>query len=323
MNLFESISMNKVGCMSDGIEGDSNEKAVTRLGQKIAQWTDGVDRFDTSIPGLSVFKRFEPTPPMGGMYEPGVCLIAQGEKRILLRDETYVYDAHHYLLTAIHLPTIAEVTSASEREPYLGLRLKFDLQQLSQLMADNDLPPPSIKQSPRGIATGLVTSPLLSCFNRLLDLLDGEADIPILAPVVMREIVYRLLTGEQGQRLRQIAAVFSPGRQVAQLIEWIRNNYATPIRIEDLAKQANMSVSTFHHHFKSLTAMTPLQYQKKLRLNEARRLMLADLTDAATAAFQVGYESPSQFNREYSRLFGDSPLRDIKKLRERFGQGTA
>ena len=132
----------------------------------------------------------------------------------------------------------------------------------------------------------------------------------------MREITYRLLTGEQGKRLRQIAAVFSQGRQIAQTIDWIKNNYTEPIRIEDLAKQVNMSISTFHHHFKSLTAMTPLQFQKNLRLNEARRLMLAEPTDAATAAFQVGYESASQFNREYSRMFGAPPLRDIKKLRD-------
>lgn len=257
------------------------------------------------------------------MYEPGICIIAQGEKRVLLGNETYVYDANHYLITAVHLPTIAEVTLASQDKPYLGLRLKFNLHELSQLMADSKLPPPRVQQSPRGMATGEVTLPLLSCFQRLLELLEEEQDIPILAPTIVREITYRLLIGEQGQRLRQISAVFSQGRQIAQVIDWLKDNYTEPFRIEDLAKQVNMSTSTFHHHFKSLTAMTPLQFQKNLRLNEARRLMLSEPTDAATAAFQVGYESASQFNREYSRLFGAPPLRDIKKLREMPIEGSA
>lgn len=302
--------------MSDRTVNETNEDLTAKLGRSIAKWTDGVDRFETSVPGLALFKRFEPTNPMPGMYEPGVCLIAQGEKRILLGNDTYIYDEDHYLLTAVHLPTIAEITRASEERPYLGLRLKFNLQDLSQLMADNKLPPPSVQQPPRGIATGKNTPELLSCFIRLIDLLDNDEDIAFIAPGIMREITYRLLTGEQGKRLRQIAAVFSKGRQIAQIIDWIKENIAEPIRIEDLAKQVNMSVSTFHHHFKSITAMTPLQFQKNLRLNEARRLMLAEPTDAATASFLVGYESPSQFNREYSRLFGAPPLRDIKNLRE-------
>ncbi|SHI07432.1 AraC family transcriptional regulator [Desulfofustis glycolicus] len=309
--------------MKEKIVNENIKNALVSLGTSIAKWTDGMERIETLVPGLALFKRYEPTDPMGGMYEPGICIIAQGEKRVLLGNETYVYDADHYLITAVHLPTIAEVTSASKDKPYLGLRLKFDLQDLSQLMADSKLPPPRVQQSPRGIATGKVTLPLLSCFGRLIDLLEEEEDIPVLAPVITREITYRLLTGDQGKRLRQIAAVFSQGRQIAQTIDWIKSNYAEPIRIEDLAKQVNMSISTFHHHFKSITAMTPLQFQKNLRLNEARRLMLAEPTDAATVSFLVGYESPSQFNREYSRLFGAPPLRDIKKLREMPNEGMA
>jgi AraC-like DNA-binding protein len=302
--------------MKDNFDSDDINKTLISMGEIIDKWTNLVERIDTPVPGLSFFKRYEPTEPMGGMYEPGICIIAQGEKRVLLANETYVYDASHYLITAVHLPTLAEVTSASQDKPYLGLRLKFNLHELSQLMADSKLPPPRVQQSPRGIATGEVTLPLLSCFQRLMALLEDEHDIPILAPVIVKEITYRLLTGDQGKRLRQISAVFSQGRQIAQIIDWLKDNYTEPIRIDDLAKQVNMSTSTFHHHFKSLTAMTPLQFQKNLRLNEARRLMLSEPTDAATAAFQVGYESASQFNREYSRLFGAPPLRDIKKLRE-------
>lgn len=309
--------------MTDRFDNENFTSTLSSLGESIARWTNGKERIDTPVPGLSLFKRYEPTEPMSGMYEPGICIIAQGEKRVLLGNETYVYNASHYLITAVHLPTIAEVTSASQDKPYLGLRLKFNLHELSQLMADSKLPPPRVQQSPRGIATGEVTLPLLSCFQRLLDLLDEEEDIPILSAVIVREITYRLLTGDQGKRLRQLSAVFSQGRHIAQVIDWLKDNYTEPIRIEDLAKQVNMSTSTFHHHFKSLTAMTPLQFQKNLRLNEARRLMLSEPTDAASAAFQVGYESASQFNREYSRLFGAPPFRDIKKLREIPAEGSA
>ena len=309
--------------MKDGLDNESLENSLISLGQSIARWTDEEERVDTPVPGLSLFKRYEPTKPMGGMYEPSICIIAQGAKRVLLGDDTYIYDANHYLISAVHLPTIAEITVASQDKPYLGLRLKFNLHELSQLMADSKLPPPRVQQSPRGMATGDVTLPLISCFHRLLGLLEEEEDIPILAPVIVREITYRLLVGDQGDRLRQIASVFSEGHQIARIIDWLKENYTGTLRIDALAKQVSMSTSTFHHHFKSLTAMTPLQFQKMLRLNEARRIMLTEQADAATVAFHVGYESASQFNREYSRLFGAPPLRDIKKLRQMSIEGSA
>ncbi len=160
-------------------------------------------------------------------------------------------------------------------------------------------------------------------FQRLIDLLDEPRDIPILAPIIQREIFYRLLVGDQGTRLRQMASVGSQSQQIARAIDWLKGNFSQPLRIDDLATQVNMSTSTFHHHFRTLTAMSPLQYQKWLRLTEARRLMLTENHDAATAAYQVGYESPSQFSREYGRLFGDSPLRDIMNLRQMTANGMA
>ena len=166
------------------------------------------------------------------------------------------------------------------------------------------------------MATGETTLPLLNAFQRLVDLLAEPKDIPVLAPMIQREIFYRLLVGDQGMRLRQMASVGSQSHQIAQAIDWLKRHFTQPLRIDDLATQVNMSTSTFHHHFRALTAMSPLQFQKWLRLNEARRLMLTDLMDAATAAFEVGYESPSQFSREYNRLFGAPPLRDITKLRQ-------
>jgi transcriptional regulator GlxA family with amidase domain len=194
--------------------------------------------------------------------------------------------------------------------------LNLDQREISQLMVDSNLPPPRPQQSSRGMATGEVTVQLLTAFHRLIELLDEPKDIPILAPTIQREILYRLLVGDQGARLRQMASAGSQSQQIARAIYWLKSNFTQPLRIDHLATQVNMSTSTFHHHFRALTAMSPLQYQKWLRLNEARRLMLAENQDATTAAFQVGYESPSQFSREYSRLFGDPPLRDITNLRQ-------
>jgi AraC-like DNA-binding protein len=250
------------------------------------------------------------------MYEPRICLIAQGAKRVLLGDDTYVYGERHFLITSVNLPTVVQITKASREKPCLGLILKLDQREISQLIVDSNLPFPRPQQSSRGMATGEVTLPLLTAFQRLIDLLAEPKDIPILAPIIQREIFYRLLVGDQGARLRQMASSGSQSQQIARAIDWLKDNFTQPLRIDDLATQVNMSTSTFHHHFRTLTAMSPLQYQKWLRLNEARRLMLIENQDAATVAFQVGYESPSQFSREYGRLFGAPPLRDITSLRQ-------
>ncbi|HZV82576.1 MAG TPA: AraC family transcriptional regulator [Geobacteraceae bacterium] len=304
------------------VEGNRLEVAVDVLGKSIARLTDKGELFTTAVPGLSLFRRIEPTEPITGVYEPSICLVAQGAKRVLLGDDTYVYDAHHYLITSVHLPTVVQIIEASREKPYLGLRLMLDLREISQLMADSNLPLPRTQQSSRGMATGEVTLPLVTAFQRLIDLLAEQQDIPILAPVIQREIIYRLLVGDQGSRLRQIASAGSQSQQIARAIDWLKGNFDQPLRIDDLAAQARMSSSTFHHHFRSMTALSPLQFQKQLRLREARRLMLSEHMDAATAAFQVGYESPSQFSREYNRLFGAPPLRDITNLRQMAAGGS-
>jgi AraC-like DNA-binding protein len=290
--------------------------AIAALRSSIARFTEQAELLTTAIQGLSLFRRTEPTEPTTGMYEPSICMVAQGAKRVRLGDDIYVYDGHHYLLTSVHLPTVVQITEASREKPYLGLSLKFDLREIAQLMADSNLPPPRTQQSSRGMATGEVTPALVSAVNRLINLLDDEKDIPILAPVIQREIIYRLLVGDQGERLRQIAVAGSQSQQIARAIEWLKSNFTQSLRIDDLAAEARMSSSTFHHHFRAMTALSPLQYQKHLRLQEARRLMLTERMDAANAAFQVGYESPSQFSREYNRHFGAPPLRDITKLRQ-------
>jgi AraC-like DNA-binding protein len=297
-------------------ENNNMGTVLEALGKSIARWTDRGDQLVTAIPGLSLFQRNEPTQPESRMYEPRICLIAQGAKRVLLGDDTYVYGERHFLITSVNLPTVVQITKASREKPCLGLILKLDQREISQLMVDSNLPLSRPQQSSRGMAVGEVTLPLLTAFQRLVDLLAEPKDIPILAPIIQREIFYRLLVGDQGARLRQIASAGSQSQQIARAIDWLKDNFTRPLRIDDLATQVNMSTSTFHHHFRTLTAMSPLQYQKWLRLNEARRMMLIENQDAATVAFQVGYESPSQFSREYSRLFGEPPLRDITNLRQ-------
>jgi AraC-like DNA-binding protein len=306
--------MMKEAVMQDS-DNNGLEIAIEALGKSIARFTEKDELHTTAVPGLSLFRREEPTEPITGMYEPSVCLVAQGAKRVRLGDDTFVYDAHHYLITSVHLPTVVQIIEASREKPYLGLRLMLDQREISQLMVDSNLPPPRVQQSSRGMATGEVTLPLLTAIQRLIDLLAEQQDIPILAPIIQREIIYRLLVGDQGERLRQIASVGSQSHQIARAIDWLKGNFSQPLSIDYLAAHVRMSSSTFHHHFRSMTALSPLQFQKQLRLQEARRLMLADRMDAATAAFQVGYESPSQFSREYSRLFGAPPLRDITNLR--------
>lgn len=293
------------------------KQVLGELRRGIARWTDHGDLETIAVTGLSLLRRNASTEPFSGMYEPSICVVAQGAKRVILGDDTFVYDANHYLITSVHLPTMVQIINASEEKPYLGLVLKLDLREISQMMVDGNLPAPRFQQASRGMAIGEMTLPLLDAFQRLVDLLEDEKDIPILAPTIKREIVYRLLVGDQGLLLRQIASAGSQSQQIARTIEWLKGNFAQPLRVEDLAAKAGMSTSTFHHHFRSVTALSPLRYQKQLRLQEARRLMLTEHMDAATSAFQVGYESPSQFSREYNRLFGAPPLRDIASLRQK------
>lgn len=293
----------------------SNE-TLAALKIKIAQLTEkGLD-LETAIPSFSVFRANEPTQTSSLVYVPSVCVVVQGEKHIVLGDDSFDYNSGRYLLTAIDLPTIVQITEASHEKPFLGMKLELDQRELSNLMIEHRLPAPKPHQTSRGMATGEMTGQLLEAFKRLLDLLDQPQDIPVMATLIQREIYYRLLTGEQGNRLRQMISSNSQSSQISQAIKWLRLNFSSPLRIEDLAAQASMSKSTFHQHFRELTAMSPLQYQKCLRLNEARRLMLLERMDASSAAFKVGYESPSQFSREYSRMFGAPPSRDIGGLRQ-------
>ena len=285
----------------------------------IGRRTVGKTDCATPIPNLMFFRREMPMPPCICLVEPSIVLVVQGEKQMLVGGEVFPYDVHRFLITSLDLPANSEVISASPETPCLGLALKLDLRIMAELIAQGSLPMPTERSNERSISIGLgtVTPVLLEAFKRLLDLLDDPSTIPVLAPLIERELHYRLLKSDQAARLWQIASVGSQGHRVAKAIDWLKTNYTEALRIEDLAAHVQMSTSSLHQYFRQLTAMSPLQYQKWLRLNEARRLMLNESLDAASAAFEVGYESPSQFNREYSRLFGAPPRRDIEGMRRK------
>ena len=297
-------------------EADRMEAVREALVRRVARWTASADAVETAIPGLLLVRRQAPTEPFSCMYEPSVLLVLQGPKRIVVGEDAFEWAGHEFVLTSVDMPVISQVLEASKEKPHLALRLKLDQRAIAEMMVDCNLPAPKGQHTGRGMILGEGTLPLFKAFERLIDLLDQPDDIPILAPLIQREILYRLVMSDQGYRLRQIASVGSPSNQVARAINWLKAHYSEPLRIDELAARVQMSPSAFHGHFRTLTATSPLQYQKWLRLNEARRMMLVEHLDATTAAFRVGYESPSQFSREYRRLFGTPPLRDITTLRE-------
>ncbi|HEX7914032.1 MAG TPA: AraC family transcriptional regulator [Paraburkholderia sp.] len=286
-----------------------------RLVDVIGRWTEGKEDWQTPIANLLLFRRESPTQLCSCKVEPSLVLVVQGAKQLLIGDRAYAYDPEHFLINSLDIPASSQVLEASPQKPCFGLGIKLDLRAVAELIAQSGLQPPRQRVSDGSSALGILTSDLLEPFTRLLALLDEPKAIPVLAPLVEREILYRLLTSDQAGRLWQIASVGSQGQRIARAIDWLRSNYSQPLHIEELATYVQMSTSNLHHYFRKLTAMSPLQYQKWLRLHEARHLMLNERLDAATAAFQVGYESPSQFSREYGRLFGAPPKRDIVVLR--------
>lgn len=268
----------------------------------------------SAIPRLSLVRSSRSTEAVPTVYKPSLCMIAQGSKRVELGGRGYVYDAAKYLAVSVDLPIVGSILEASPERPYLSLVLDIDLPALSDLMLQH---PDAAGAQAAGPALGVssVEPGLLDAMLRLVRLLDTPKDAPILAPLAEREILYRLLSGGQAPMIRRIAAAGSRLRQVSRAIAWLKDNYAGPLRVAQLAAEVGMSPSSFHSHFKAATAMSPLQYRTRLRLQEARRLMVAETLDAASAGFRVGYESPSQFSRDYARLFGAPPLKDALRLR--------
>jgi AraC-like DNA-binding protein len=298
--------------IDDSINLDSLQRELaTRVGAFAA--LDGVH--DTRIDGLTLMRASAPSQPLPSVYEPCLCIVVQGRKQARLKEETYVYDPLNYLVVSVTLPVIAQIIEASQERPYLCLRVSVDSKLIGELLLQSG--PTLVKQreSDRGLYVARTDIALLDAVVRLVRLLDQPRDANVLAPLVLREIHYRALSGELGARLRELCIVDSQMQRIARAIDVLRSRFAEGFSIEELASIAHMSVSSFHHRFKEVTAMSPMQFQKQLRLHEARRLMLIEGIEAAVAAHRVGYESPSQFSREYRRVFGAPPRREIDALR--------
>jgi AraC-like DNA-binding protein len=285
------------------------------LASQVARLIGSAEKQATAIPRLTLHQRKAPTSACHVTYEPSVIVVPQGRKEVQVGTDTLTYDSSRYLLTSIDMPAVTRVAEASEAKPCLAISLKYDISIVREFLSREEFHRFEAPQDSPALSTVPVTADFLGAWRRLLDLLSNPEDIPFLSPLIEREIMYRILRGPEGARLRAIATLGDPNHRTAKAIAWIKGNYGKPLRVKDLADVAGMAVTTLHHHFRALTAMSPLQYQKQIRLQAARARMLADDVDAATVAFEVGYESASQFNREYSRLFGQPPVRDVRKLR--------
>ncbi|BBB90638.1 MAG TPA: AraC family transcriptional regulator [Methylomusa anaerophila] len=286
------------------------------LAQLIEAFTGEDGMHPTAIPALRLLRASQKSQPIYSVHTPVLCIVAQGRKLVVLAQESYYYDPSQYLVISVDLPISGQVLEASPQCPHLCMLLDFHPDQIFDILKEAD---PSWRKkgdSKRGLFVSNSNASLLDAALRLLRLLDTPSDIPILAPLIIREILYRILQGEQGDTVKQIAIVSSHVYYIAEVIRLIKQDFAKPLEIDKLALSVNMGISSLYQHFKTVTAMSPLQFQKQLRLHEARRLLLTGVADAANAGFQVGYESPSQFSREYARMFGLPPISDMKRLRD-------
>ena len=285
------------------------------LAQQIAAHTGKEGEHTTAVPGLILYHRTSPTACYRASYEPSFTIFVQGRKRINLGGTEYLCDGSSFLLSSIDVPAQSQIVEASEKVPLLCMFLRLDMPTVREVLSRDDVPETKASSHRQGFAVGETTLGLLGACSRLLELLETPEDIPFLSHLIQREILYRILRTPQAERLRAIATSGDLSQRTTRAIAWLRANFAKPLHMDDLASTARMGVSTLHHQFRALTAMSPLQYQKQLRLQTARQRMLMDGLDATSAGYEVGYESVSQFSREYSRFFGQPPMRDIKTLR--------
>ncbi len=297
---------------------DNREELVERIAGAIRE-TGPTE----PLPGLHLSRRSSPSQPLHGVTVPSLAVIAQGSKEVLLGDSIFRYDAFHYLLATVELPSVQHVLEASKERPYLSLRLELPPALVGSVMVEAGQPSPSGPSDLRAMVVSPLDTNLLDAVVRLARLLGAPAQAWVLMPLITREIVYWLLVGEQGGRLRHLAAVGGYTTRIARAVVRLRQDFDQPLRIEEVAQELGMSVSGLHHQFRAVTAMSPLQFQKRLRLQEARRLMLGEDLDAASAAYRVGYRDASHFNREYKSLFGAPPMRDVQRLREAAVETTA
>lgn len=291
------------------------ERGNNLLKEKLLRWLPQPGRYQTAIDGLMIARRHDSKELENCVYKPLVAVVVQGSKRSVIGSEEYRYGENHCLVIGVDVPSTNHVITASPEKPFLAVSLDLDKYLITQLAAE--IPPSSTvgNNACKGMAVAKVDPDVMDAFLRLVDLLDRPEQIPVLAPLIIREIHYRLLIGPQGERLRLVNTLGTQCNQIARTITWLRDNYKEPLQVDELARKANMAASTFHRHFRQVTTISPLQFQKHLRLYEAQRLMLVENEDAAIAAMAVGYESPTQFNREYKRMFGKPPHRHVNQLR--------
>ena len=290
---------------------------LNELAALISKALNGAAELSTELPGLTLYRNTAPTAPNPCTYEPSLLLIPQGKKRVDLGKQSFVFGGTTFLLTSIELPIVSRVSVASVERPYLAFFLKLDMGIVRDVLHTEEVrisPPPS---GTGGMVLGEATAELLTPCLRMVQLLGTPQDVSFFGKLLQREIIYRLLQSPQGDRLRSVATLAEQSHRTAKAVTWLRDNFEKTLNVDKLASIAGMSRSTLHLHFRSLTAMSPLQFQKQLRLHAARQKMLTEELDAASAAFQVGYGSPSQFNREYKRFFGKPPMRDVLALRVR------
>lgn len=295
---------------------DTLHKNQAELAKIIETYSGQDGAHATAIPSLFFLHRSKVTELSHSIYKPRICIIVQGAKEVFLAQERFRYGPSDYLVVSVDLPVSGQVTEASLDVPYLALHLEFTPSQILEVIRDFKIQVRNHEHAKRGMFVSPIEASMLDAVIRLTRLLENPSDIPVLAPLYTKEILYRVLQGPHGGSLEQIAIEKSSTLLIKDVIEQIMNNYDRSLRIEELAEIANMSVSSLHRHFKEVTAMSPIQFQKQLRLQKARQLLLSESTDAADVAFRVGYESPSQFSREYSRLYGFPPKEDIKRLRD-------
>jgi AraC-like DNA-binding protein len=294
----------------------ADNKILKILASKVSSIVGNEEDQATPISGLMLYKRNVPTAAGSATYEPSISIVLQGKKRVDLGGTVFIYNASHYLLNSVDLPVLGQVIEATVDKPYLCMVLKLQMPVIRDLISRDDIASVKGFQEGKAMVTSQNTAEMLQAFSRLIDLLDHPSDLSFMSELIHREIVYRVLAGPEGAQLRTIATHGHHSNRIAKAISWLKINYAKPLHLEELALLSGMGLSTLHHHFKSLTSLPPLQYQKQIRLHNARNMMFVDKMDAASAAFEVGYESASQFSREYSRFFGKPPVRDIQELRQ-------
>lgn len=280
------------------------------IAARVRIYTEHQERIVTPFPGLIIAELHNPLPPHSCIYQPGLSLVIQGEKRVMQGDRSYAYNESRFLLTAVNLPSIAEVMQASAEQPFISLFLQLDLPLAREVMVDMVQHGNAVEYEGKGMVLGPADCPLLDALLRYITAAEHPQDKGYMSNLIQREILYRILTSPAGRTLRETVLAGSSSQRISAAITWLHENYLQPLKIEYLAQVACMGVSTLHHHFRRITNMSPLQYQKRLRLHEARRLLLSGDVDASTAAVNVGYESVSQFHREYKRQFGATPGND-------------